>query len=330
MSVIVNRASHFGRLFAANLVTAFLPRTTWRRELKRNITYPSHEIFVREKYYQKLGEYPNLSNPLLFNEKINWLNIHDRRAILTIASDKYAVRDYVSRLGLGELLNELYGVYDTPDDIMLDSLPNKFVIKTNHANKTNIICTDKSEMNWNKSKQLINSWLATNHYHKKAEWAYRHIKPRIIIEKYLEGEPGVGLLDFKFYTFNGRVAYVHVDFDRGRSIFRAFYNRDWEKQPFTIGKPLSQKTVERPARLDDMIAIAEKIAAPFPFLRVDLYYFDNRIVFGEATVYPVAGFAKFKPDAYNRVFGDLIDLEQAKRLIAAGEPQLGLAASGEA
>lgn len=135
MGVIVSRASHFGRLFAANLVTAFLPRTVWRRQLKRKITYPSLDVFVRQKYFQRLGEYPDLENPTSFNEKINWLKIHDRRSILTTAADKHQVRDYIYKLGLGHLLNQLYGVYANERSINFDALPNQFVIKTNHAQK---------------------------------------------------------------------------------------------------------------------------------------------------------------------------------------------------
>jgi len=44
-----------------------------------------------------------------------------------------------------------------------------------------------------------------------------------------------------------------------------------------------------------MIAIAEKLAAEFPYARIDLYEHQGRIYFGEITHYPGAGLGVFDP-----------------------------------
>ena len=76
-----------------------------------------------------MGVAINWDNPKTLNEKLQWLKIYWRDPLATVCADKYAVRDYV-RDTIGEqYLNTLIGVYDTIDEIDINSLPDKFVLK---------------------------------------------------------------------------------------------------------------------------------------------------------------------------------------------------------
>ena len=100
-----------------------------------------------------MGVAINWDNPKTLNEKLQWLKIYWRDPLATVCEDKYAVRDYV-RDTIGEqYLNTLIGVYDTIDEIDINSLPDKFVLKATHGSSMNIICSDKSKMNWGNEKK---------------------------------------------------------------------------------------------------------------------------------------------------------------------------------
>jgi hypothetical protein len=101
--------------------------------------YP--EFCAKIHYYIKFKKKLNLTNPINFNEKIQWLKFNELTGdIYTLCADKYKVRDYVTAKGCGEILNQLYGVYDVPQEIDYRALPNKFALKCNHGAGYNIIC----------------------------------------------------------------------------------------------------------------------------------------------------------------------------------------------
>lgn len=310
MNFLLMRFSHLSRLLIGNLVTFWMPRTPWRKELRRNITFPNQTIFVREKYYKHLGHYPDLHDPKTFNEKINWLKLHDHRPILTQVSDKFEVRSYVKNVGLEHTLNDIYGVYDDPDDIDFEALPDQFVIKTTHACKTNIICKNKTDLKLTSIKRNLRKWMGYNYYYLKAEWAYKNIKPRILIERYLEGDSEYGLVDYKFYCFNSKPMYIQVDFDRFSGITRKIYNTEWVAQPFAFNKPLAEKNIDKPKHFEQMLASAALMSRPFTFARVDFYNFPDKYIFGEITLYPAAGYGRFVPDHMDRVWGDMLKLPE--------------------
>ena len=47
------------------------------------------ETYIKLKYYSRFGKFPNLNNPQTFNEKLQWLKLHDRDDKYTILVDKY-------------------------------------------------------------------------------------------------------------------------------------------------------------------------------------------------------------------------------------------------
>ena len=125
-------------------------------------------------------------------------------------SDKIKVRGYVQEKVGSDILNNLLGVYHDPRDIDYTKLPNRFVIKTNHAFATNIIVKDKGSLDIEATNKQLSKWLKMNYANFSGEIQYYHIKPQILIEDYLENEVTKELLDYKFFWYDGVVDFLYI------------------------------------------------------------------------------------------------------------------------
>jgi hypothetical protein len=256
-----------------------------------------------------MGRRLNLRNPRTFDEKLHWLNLyqHDpRRAQL---ADKYAARQIVAaRLG-PDALNQLYGVWDRAEDVPFEQLPESFVLKVTAGCGWNILCPDKSNLNVAEARNTLAGWLNTRYYLRYRERPYRDMKPRIVCERFLRDEDGQPPRDYKFFCFGGEPRFVQVDLDRFGNHTRKMYDTQWRPAPFLIGQyPACTSEIAKPDNLENLVLAAAKIAAGFPFARVDLYSVANRVIFGETTWFPAAGFNLFDPPNYGAELGKLIDL----------------------
>ncbi|GAA0621894.1 hypothetical protein GCM10009016_08360 [Halomonas beimenensis] len=210
-------------------------------------------------------------------------------------------------------LTELFGVLDSPEELDYEALPTSFVLKSNNGcgPKSILIVEDKSHWSEKALRQRVASIFERSEncferfFYYTNEWWYGEIPTRVIIEEYLnEGSGGVPL-DYKFFVFHGRVAFIQVDFGRFVKHTRTFYDRDWERQPFILGFP-SGPDVHKPKCLTDMIRVAETLANGYEFLRVDLYEIDDdRVVFGEVTFAPDLGHGRFEPLEWDNKLGSL-------------------------
>ncbi len=247
----------------------------------------------------------NLKNPERFTEKLQWLKLFYRDDVIEKCSDKYAARFYVEEQGHAELLNDLLGVYDDVNEIDFNKLPNQFVLKVSHGSGWNIVCKDKTKLNWFMYKKIIRSWMRQNLYVYGREWNYKNLTPKIIIEKYIDSGDGQ-LTDYKFFCFNGKPEFVQVDRDRFQGHKRAFYNMEWEKLDFSTGYDIVDE--ERPCGLEKMMNLAAEFARKFSFIRVDFYNVGKEIYFGEFTFFPDCGFYKYNPDEWDFYWGKLLEL----------------------
>jgi hypothetical protein len=224
--------------------------------------------------------------------------------------DKYAVRQYVKEKVGEKYLNELIEVYDSTSAVDFDKLPEQFVIKAVHGYHFNLIVNDKSKLNRIKARFLMRKWVSKNQYTRGGlEWAYKGIKPRLIAEKYLSEIGKEDISDYKFFCFDGVPKLLHIDVDRGSVHKRAYYDMDWKKLPIKHDSiSFIEGEAKKPLNFNEMIEIASKLAGKFPFVRVDLYNLNGRIIFGEMTFYPADGRLAFIPDQYNTIIGDYIKL----------------------
>lgn len=262
------------------------------------------ETFAQIKYWEATGKKLNLKNPTTFNEKLWWLKFNYRHPLMTKCSDKVKVRDYIKDIGLGHILNNINGVYSKADDIPFSELEGKFFIKCNHVSGTNAVYDSNSSdaFNYSKFKKEFNSALNRNYYYQSREWNYKNIVPRIIVEKFIETQSS--LLDYRFFCFHGEVKLIFIDIETASidgkhnpNAKRNIYDRNFVLQDFTVGREkFNPDLVQKPTNLNQMISIAETIANPFSFCRIDLYNIDGNIKFGEVTFYPGGATQQFSSE----------------------------------
>ncbi len=280
--------------------------------LLKKLKFLPPPLYVKIYYEYYTGKKLDLENPQEFNAKIQWLKVYYKNPLMTQLVDKYSVREYVNEKVGEQYLNELLGVYDRVTEVDFDELPDQFVIKGVHGCHFNLIVPDKAQLNPFKAKYLLRKWMAKNQYYRGGlEWAYKDVPHRLIAERYLSEMGKAVINDYKFFCFSGTPKYVQVDIGRGLENHRCFYDMEWEKQPFNVGRTsFFEGELQPPENFDEMKTIAKKLAADFPFVRVDLYNIDGRILFGEMTFYPSDGRNEFRPEEYNRILGDLLELPE--------------------
>ena len=228
----------------------------------------------------------------------------DRNPLLTVTSDKLAVRDYVrERLGPGHLA-ELYAVLDSPDGLLELDLPSRYVVKATHGSGMTAVVTADSAGERAAIAERARKWLAVRYWRKNGEWGYRGVRPRLIVEEFLDAGDGRVPPDWKWLCFAGRAALVQVDFDRFTGHSRTFYDPDGRPVPLRMYYPQGPELPVPPV-FPGMRAVAERLAAGFDFVRVDLYALGERIVVGELTHYPTGGNKSFDPPEWDARLGAL-------------------------
>ena len=273
------------------------------------------KIMLKVQHKIKLNKALNLKTPKRYSEKVQWYKLNYRDALMTKCADKFSVREYVESKGLKEILVDLYGVYTDPNLINLDDLPDKFIMKTTNGSGTNYICKDKKEFDIELTKSKLNKWMKRNIFSASREWAYKDIEPKIIVEELIEDKNNEfsGINDYKIFCFNGKVEYIVVDVDRDIGHKRNIYNANWSLIKTSTDYPNIGKNIKKPERLEEMIKIAEKLSNDFPHVRVDLYWVNNKIYFGELTFYPWAGHIYFSEDEFDFILGEKFKLPKVKK-----------------
>jgi len=267
---------------------------------------------LERRYRLRTGKPLNLEQPQTLGEKIQWLKLYYQNPLLTELADKYTVRPYVAEKIGEEHLIPLIGVYESVSEIDFEKLPEKFIMKATHGCGWNIICRDKQHFDIEDAKQKLTRWLNTNFYDFELEWQYKDMKPRIICETLLERPDGRDLYDFKIYFFNGVPRFILVAVDRELNLTFMYYNTDWERIPVErLGHPIEASfSVPKPAQLGKMLSLACQLAPDVPLVRVDFYIHEEKIYFGELTFTPNSGIARWNPEQYERIFGDMLTLPE--------------------
>lgn len=283
--------------------------------IRINYFLKDDEKFIRERYKEVFSKELDLENPKSFNEKIQWRILRDRQEKYTILADKYKVRDYVKEKIGEKYLIKLLGVYERPEDIDYDKLPNKFVLKCNHDSGSVIICKDKSTFNKKEATRKLKFFLKRSFYYSTREWHYKDIKPLIICEEFLCLKNGNIPEDYKIYVFNRKdktEVFIQVEEDRFGDHRRGVYDEQWNLLPLerVLKNP---KYNRKPNNLKQMIFLSKELSKEFEFVRVDFYEIENKLYFGELTFTPAAGLTKFTPDEWDYKFGDMWEINKENR-----------------
>lgn len=284
---------------------------------KSTLTRISPKLNTRVLYLIKFKKFINLKNPRTLDEKIQWLKFNDylNNTQVRDCCDKFLVRKYVKECGCPEILNDLYGVYDTVEEIPWDTLPDKFVIKWNFGCGQNLICRDKNKLNIKEAKKLLEDWykIHDTFYLPYSEIQYKGINPKIICERFIESENGALPVDYKFYCFNGKAHCVLVCTGRdtdGHGAKYYFFDRNWNLLRYNkTGKSVPRDFIlPKPQGIDKLFEYADKLTKPFPFVRADFYLESGRPIFGELTFTPGGGFDTGRLYETQLLFGSMVDI----------------------
>lgn len=271
----------------------------------------SDEEFLKKAFKIRVGYELNLDNPVTFNEKLQWLKIHDRNPVYTKMVDKYEVKKYVAGIIGEEFVIPSLGVWDKFDDIDFKNLPDQFVLKCTHDSGGVVICKDKNSFNRQKARSILECSLKRNFYWHSREWPYKNVKPRILAEKYMEDAVTNDLRDYKFFTFNGEVKALFIATERQCDEEETkfdFFDINFNHLPFTNGHPNADIAPQKPENFDKMKCLAERLSEHIPHLRVDFYEVNGRLYFGEFTFSHWSGMMPFEPAEWDKIFGSWIEL----------------------
>lgn len=271
----------------------------------------SKTTYVKLEYKYITHHKCNLKNPTRYTEKLQYLRLFvfpKNKDVIRCAS-RDGVREYLKEIGEEDKLIPIYGIYDKFDDIDFDKLPEKFVLKCTHACAFNYICLDKNKIDKANLKKTFDKWLSINYGKKTCEMHYSSIKPRIIIEKYIGNYPD----EYKFHVFNGKARYLYLVTGRNSDIKYNNYYIDFtpfDGAQFNGWEKRDESEIKKSPRYDEMVLLAQKLAKPFPFVRVDLYEVDGKIYFGEMTFTPAKGTLILDDDECDYEIGNWLDISE--------------------
>lgn len=290
-----------------------------KKQLSRSILYVSRlccvDGMIPDKWYLKLlyrrtfNKKLDLKNPKTFNEKLFWMKLYDRRPEYTIMVDKCAVKDYVANIIGENYIIPTLGIWNRPEDIEWDQLPDQFVLKCTHDSGGLVVCRDKAKLNKNAAMKKLRKSLKRNYWKAGREWPYKNVPRRILAEKYMEDTSVGELPDYKFFCFDGEVKALFVGTERGTGDVKFdYYDADFNHLDIVQLHPMSGRDLPKPQHFEEMKLLASKLSKGYPQLRVDFYNINGSIYFGELTLFHHGGVVPFHPESWDYIFGSWIKL----------------------
>lgn len=273
------------------------------------------EPYLKLAFRLKMGYKLDLKDPKTFNEKLQWLKLHDRDPLYTTLVDKYAVRAWVAeRIGEEYLVPLVGGPWDSAEDIDFDALPEQFVLKCTHNSGGVIVCRDKGRLDIEETKDRLARDIKDNYYYSSREWPYKNVQPRIIAEKYMQDGYCENLSVYKLLCFGGeprifqtikndKTAYETID----------YFDTGWERLDLRQNFPNSEKPMEKPEGAEKMLSLAKRLSRDFPQIRCDFYSVGGKIYFSELTFYSDSGLAAFDPAEWDGILGSWLELPNMEK-----------------
>ncbi len=269
------------------------------------------ERYLHLLYRAVFGKRLRLNPPVTYNEKIQWLKLHDKNPAYPELVDKIAVRKFVCERAGERYLIPLLGVWDDPDDIDFSALPERFVLKCSHDSGSTILCPDKTVFHTEAARRALKKKLRTDYSAAGREWPYADVPRRILAEAYIGEEDGTPPIDYKFFCFSGKAMLVLVCTNRENKYHDNYvFSLDFEYMPVYGRKPEAPavSSVAKPPHFDELIALAEKLSAGFRHMRVDLYDTADGVRFGEITLHSSSGLSITLQEFGDRLLGEYLEL----------------------
>ena len=267
------------------------------------------EAYLRLAFYCQMGKPLDLNKPKTFSEKLQWLKLHDRKELYHTLVDKYEVKEYVASIIGPEYIVPTLGVWNDPDEIKIEELPDQFVLKCTHDSGSVVICRDKSTFDKKEAMQRLKKHANKSIFWFGREWPYKGIKPRIIAEEYLGGGDK-GLNDYKVLCFHGIPKLIEVHEGRMTANHtQDFYTTKWERTEIAQeNEPRSDNPINPPDQLELILDLSSRLAKDFIHIRIDWYIANNKLYFGEITFYDGSGFCAFTNERFDVEIGNWIHL----------------------
>lgn len=292
-----------------NTLKFMLKKAEYKAKVVRSFLV-SDEAFHRRRLKRIYDFEPDFKRPLTLNEKICYRMIHDRNPLHTILADKVKVREYVKNRTDLVMMTPVINIYDNTNEINLNELPDRFVLKCNHDSGSTIICRDKKHFNKIAAFKKLDLALSKNMYYSTRERHYKDIDKKIICEKYLHIER---LKDrysspemLRVHCFNGVASFIEADFtDIEGNEFINVYDRNWRLQPFQMEYPNSPGNINEPAFFYNALLAAQELARGIDYCRVDLMLHNNGIFFSEITLTPCRGKITITPVKWDYKLGEM-------------------------
>lgn len=275
----------------------------------------SDQYLIEKKFLTKIGYAPDLKNPKTYNEKINWLKLHDRRDLMTDYADKVKARNIIAQNFGAQFLIPHHFITCNVNDIQPENLPDyPFIIKPNHGSGWLKIVWKKELEDWQKIRTDCHIWLAENYYYKTQEWQYKNILPQLIVEKLLVTKEGELPNNYRFHCFSGRVEFISVTIykDNHSNVVTNKYDTNWQPLHFSQGEPFRNPiySVPKPTNFNIMCSISKAIAKQFAYVRIDFYEIDGMLYFSEVTLHDSGGYEKLYPEEWDLLLGQKIELNR--------------------
>lgn len=277
------------------------------------LNFVPDELHLKICYRLAIHKKLDLENPKGFTDKLQWLKLYNRNPEHTRLVDKCAVKPWIAeKIGQQYVIPTL-GEWENFDDINFDALPDQFVLKCNHDSGGLVICKDKSKLDIAAARKKINKSLKRNFYSWGREWPYKNIPRKILCEKYMDEGTGEALTDYKVLCFGGKPKLFEMHNGRFTDHHtQDFYDTEWNLTEYhQVGDQYSTVPMERPACLEEMLELSEKLAEGLPQVRVDWYYIQGQVYFGEITLFDGSGLDPFEKN-YDEVFGSWIPLPEKR------------------
>jgi TupA-like ATPgrasp len=301
--------AELGQLVAAGRWPRHPPPGTMRGvDFYRATDFLAALVLAARQFRHAHGTLPSLTAPASFSEHLFVRKFFAAFAMPSLA-DKLAARAYV-RARLGDaVLPALVWEGDGIDALFAAALPEgRFVLKPNNNSGALLFLQLPDDLARRREEIAARAamWRASRFGHDWGEWQYSTVAPRLMLEAFLDFNPGAAPDDYKVFCFNGRARMINLHIDRFTPRHRsALYDPAWRKFPVDYGRALA--TRPRPGNLEALVATAETIARGHEFVRVDLYTDGRRTVkFGEMTFTPGNATDRFSDIAFDRWLGGFL------------------------
>lgn len=291
----------------------------WRiiRPLSRHglLDFLPDKVYLSLSYRSSFGRKMNWKNPSTFSEKLQWIKLNDRNPVYTHMVDKFEAKAFCEkRISSQYVVPAVGGPWSSVDEIDFESLPNQFVLKTNHDCGGVIVCPNKATFDFVEAKRILNEHLHRRYYLTCREWPYKNVEPKIFAETYLQDQEGGGVHDYKFFTFNGEPKVMYIAGGRDYSVkehnivYADFFDMEFNHLELKIDHENAPVLPDKPKNFEQMIEVARKLAQGTKHLRVDFYEMNGHMYVGELTFFHCGGLKPFITDNWDAVLGSWIDL----------------------